>query len=316
MNKPDKSLIYPLFIPMQGCPGRCIYCDQNKISGAGAFDLAEAIPQVQAFIRRNPDQDKEIAFYGGSFTALAESERERILKAVLSVCDQQTSIRISTHPLYIDKSILKHCKKYRVRTIELGIQDWHEAVLKASGRGYSSDRAYQACMMIKMAGFNLGLQLMPGLPGSSEESSIFNNVMLNLVKPQFLRLYPLVAIKDTPLAELYQKGEYRPLTMQEAISVCADYYELCRLIRIKIIKYGLPSNIDPSQVLAGPYHPSFGELVKQEILIRELRKHPERIPNLDAFERQLLRAYGCRFLGGDKQKRGKRKEVSKSEIGL
>lgn len=296
MNKPDKSLIYPLFIPMQGCPGHCIYCDQSKISGASAFDLDDALVQVQAFIRRNPLVNKEIAFYGGSFSALPESEREHILSAVMAVVDAQTSIRVSTHPLYIDKAILKHCKKFRVRTIELGIQDWHDHVLKASGRGYSADQAYKACMMIKMAGFKLGLQLMPGLPGASEDSAILNNVMLNLVKPQFLRLYPLVVIKGTPLAELYQKGEYQPLSLTEAISICADYYELCRLTRVKIIKYGLPSNIDPTEVLAGPYHPSFGELVKQEILIRELRKHPDKRERLDASERQLLRAHGCRVL--------------------
>ncbi|MCB5268851.1 MAG: radical SAM protein [Candidatus Cloacimonetes bacterium] len=295
MNKADKSLIYPLFIPMQGCPGRCIYCDQMKISGAGDFDLEAAIIQVQAFIRRNPSRIKEVAFYGGSFTALDEAKRERILCQILAVCDPNTSIRISTHPLYIDQAILEHCRKYRVFTIELGIQDWHDEVLKASGRGYSSKQALDACRLIQDAGFRLGLQLMPGLPGSSPQSITFNHEMLKQIKPQFLRLYPLILIRGTELERIHRQGEYQPLSLNDAIHICADYAELCQQMGIRIIKYGLPSNIDQSEILAGPYHPAFGELVKQELLKRDLKKHPQRCVQLSNQELQLLRAHGCKF---------------------
>jgi len=296
MKKPDKSLIYPLFIPMLGCPGRCIYCDQNKISGASAFDLNAAMSEVQAFIRRNPDIPKEVAFYGGSFTALSIEERENILGGIGEVIDSHTTLRISTHPLYIDQEILQHCRKHRIATIELGIQDWHDAVLTASGRGYSASEAYASCRLIQNNGFRLGLQLMPGLPGSSEQSLQFNRQMLSELRPDFLRLYPLIVIKGTRLARDYQLASYNPLSLKEAIGICADYHEFCTPLNIKIIKYGLPSNIDQNEVLAGPYHPAFGELVKQEILIRAVRKEPGKMQELGASEMQLLRAHGCDFL--------------------
>lgn len=293
---PDKSLIYPLFIPMQGCPERCIYCDQRKISGAGAFDLDQAQKEVQAFILRNPKREKEIAFYGGSFTALSADYRERILSSIAEVCDSDTSFRISTHPLYIDDSILKHCKKHKVRTIELGIQDWDDDVLKATGRGYTANQAFKACREIQAAGFKLGLQLMPGLPASSEESMLKNRLILNLVRPDLLRLYPLVVIKGTPLAEEFSKGKYQPLSIEEAIDICVDYAELCPLVGVKIIKYGLPSNIEPSEVLAGPYHPAFGELVKQKILYRKICQKPQLLDQLEASQLQLLQAHGRGYL--------------------
>lgn len=296
MTKPDKSLIYPLFIPMQGCPGRCIYCDQRKITGAPAFELGSAIQEVKAFIRRNPLREKEIAFYGGSFTALNFDLQEQILSGIAAVCDATTSVRISTHPRYIDSEILAHCKAHNVRTIELGIQDWDDAVLRASGRAYSSEDALTAVKLIQAAGFRLGLQLMPGLPQSSEQSIAYNHQILAEIKPDFLRLYPLVVIQGTPLAEAYLQGTYSPLSLKAAVQICADYAELCQAHQIKIIKYGIPSNIATAAVLAGPYHPAFGELVLQEILIRALQMQPERFAQLNAAQTQLLRAHGCQYL--------------------
>jgi histone acetyltransferase (RNA polymerase elongator complex component) len=132
-----KHLIYPLFLPNQGCPGSCIYCDQVKISGAGAFDLDKAVREVAEFIQRNPKRSKEVAFYGGTFTALSLSFREEILSRILEVVDEGTRLRISTHPLWINEDILRHCAEYRIQTIELGIQDWHDRPLALSGRGYT-----------------------------------------------------------------------------------------------------------------------------------------------------------------------------------
>jgi histone acetyltransferase (RNA polymerase elongator complex component) len=292
----NKNLIYPLFIPMQGCPRRCVYCDQSKISGAGTFEFETARDEVRAFIRRNPNREKEIAFYGGSFTALSQGERERILAGIAEVIDDNTSIRISTHPLYIDDAILDHCARYRVRTIELGIQDFNGAVLDASGRGYSGEDALKACRMVQQRGIRLGVQLMPGLPGSSEETIAENHAALKNILPAFLRLYPLVVIRDTPLADEYRRGKYQPLLLDEAIRICADYARLCEIAGIRIIKYGLPSNLGSDEVLGGPWHPAFGELVKQEILIRKLRGDPSRLADLNNAQLQLLRAHGCRFL--------------------
>lgn len=296
MKKLDKSLIYPLFIPNEACPGGCIYCDQSKISRAGSFAMEQAEDEVRAFIQRNPNRKKEIAFYGGTFTALPSLRQEALLKGIHALLDDDTSIRISTHPLYIDDEILERCRSYRVRTIELGIQDFCDLPLKKSGRHYTQSQALSAAQKVRAAGFILGLQLMPGLPGSDEATLQENHRLLSQVKPDLLRLYPLVVIKDTLLHKIYESGAYTPLSIPQAVKICADYAELCSKEGIRIIKYGLPSNLDPADFIAGPFHPAFGELVKQELLIRKLNKDPGRWQRLEAKERQLLKAHGCEYL--------------------
>lgn len=296
MQKPDKSLIYPLFIPMQGCPARCIYCDQQKISGAAPFDLLRAIGEVQAFIRRNPFKEKEVALYGGSFTGLELSRQKEILSAICLELDEYSSLRISTHPLYISSEILELLGSYRVKTIELGIQDFSDEVLRASNRGYSSHQAIQAIRLVQTAGFRLGIQLMPGLPGANAQSLAQNLCTLREIQPQFLRLYPCVVIAGTPLETLFYSGKYTPLSLDDALSVCAQYHALCQQIGTKIIKYGLPSNIPPGDVVAGAYHPAFGELLLQYLLYNRLKETPESYYELDARQLQLLGAHGGKLL--------------------
>ncbi|MFA5281586.1 MAG: radical SAM protein [Candidatus Cloacimonadaceae bacterium] len=292
MKQPDKSLIYPLFIPMQGCPGTCVYCDQRKISGAGTFDLEKAEGEVTAFIRRNTGTRKQVAFYGGTFTALPLGLQEDILLRISRLLDEGDSLRVSTHPLYIDADTLSRLWRYRVRVIELGIQDFCDEVLKASGRNYQAELAYAAAVAVREAGFTMGVQLMPGLPQSSAASLQKNQRMLLETKPDLLRLYPTVVIKGTKLARLYERGDYLPLSLREAVMICADYAELCAPSSIRIIKYGLPSNLDMAEVVAGPYHPAFGELVKQELLRREIKRDPKRGEHLYPKEIQLLKAHG------------------------
>lgn len=293
-----KTLIYPLFIPMHGCPGQCIYCDQVKISGASAFDLAVALDEVRGFVQRNPNQEKEIAFYGGSFTALPEAKRSEILSRVLDCVDDQTRIRISTHPLYINEDILQHCEHYRIQTIELGIQDWHDIPLWQSKRGYDSQQAFHAACLVQSKGFVLGIQLMPGLPGSSSQTTKFNMDRLREVRPNFLRLYPVVIIRGTMLEQMYQNGSYAPLSLEDAIGICADYTLLCEECGIRIIKYGLPSNLDTTEVVAGAYHQAFGELVKQELMVRNIQKASAtgKAVSLSTKDKQLLRAHGGKYL--------------------
>lgn len=263
-----KHLIYPLFLPNHGCPGGCIYCDQVKISGAGAFDLDKAVQEVAGFIQRNPKRSKEVAFYGGTFTALPLSFREEILSRILEVVDEGTKLRISTHPLWINEDILRHCAEYRIQTIELGIQDWHDRPLALCGRGYTSAQALEAAHLVKDMGFTLGIQLMPGLPGSDIETLDYNHLVLTSLRPHMLRLYPVVVIRGTELQRSYEQGLYKALDVAEAVTICADYAELCEPLGIRIIKYGLPSNIDPADVIAGAYHPALGELVKRELAFR------------------------------------------------
>jgi histone acetyltransferase (RNA polymerase elongator complex component) len=290
--KPDRSLIYPLFIPMRGCPGTCVYCDQRKISGSGAFDLQQAKSEVGAFLRRNPGTTKEVAFYGGTFTALPLATQNEYLEEIGGLLEQGDSIRVSTHPAYISSGILAFLKTRKVQTIELGIQDFCDEVLAQSGRDYSSGQAVQAAQAVRSAGFTLGLQLMPGLPGSSAETMRKNLELLLKISPALLRLYPTIVIKGTKLEQMYRDRQFVPLSLRQAVVLCAEFREACAPAGIRIIKYGLPSNIDYHEVVAGPYHPAFGELVKQELLRRELEKDPSRKDRLQAHELQLLRAHG------------------------
>nr|MDK2850980.1 hypothetical protein [Candidatus Cloacimonadota bacterium] len=305
MSKPDRTLIYPLFIPNEACPGGCVYCDQRKISGVESFDLDAAIPALQAFIRRNLGRKKEIAFYGGSFTAMPLKRQEMLLSRVFEILDEYTSIRISTHPAYLKDAALELCHKYRVKTIELGIQDFCDRPLRESGRNYNGKEALEACCKVRSDGFTLGVQLIPGLPGSNAQTLKTNIEILGDLAPDLLRLYPLVVIKGTLLEGLYRRGEYRPLQLSEAVSICADYTEYCLPLSIRIIKYGLPSNLDPEDVVAGAFHPAFGELVKQELLIRKLEKEPDLLAQLDAQQIQLLRAHKCSYLNSHSSARSR-----------
>lgn len=264
-------LIYPVFLPQAACPGTCIYCDQVAITGAPALPDPLALSRdLEAFLCRNRDREKQIAFYGGSFTAIPEAERNQLLAPILPLMDEITTLRISTHPLYIDEQILAWAKTVRIRTIELGIQDFNDEVLLASRRGYSSSDAIQACRMVKENRFELGVQLMPGLPGWTDASLRANRKCLEELAPDFLRVYPLIVIEGTPLAELWKSGTYRALSLEEAIAQSVDYLELCEASGIKLIKIGLPSNLDSAKVLAGPWHPAFGEFAKAEALVRKI----------------------------------------------
>lgn len=285
-----KNLIYPLFLPMLGCPHRCIYCEQNKISGAGLPDWDKELHNVAAFVANHSGEPKEIAFYGGSFTALPYAYRADLLSRFQAVVDAQTSFRISTHPLYISPEILKECREQGIKCIELGIQDFSDKVLEASGRGYTYQQALSVAEIVQQHGFTLGVQLMPGLPGSSEETIAENKAVLKQLRPDYLRLYPLVVIKGTPLEQMYYAGEYKPLDLETAVSICVDYAELAEQHGITIIKLGLPSNLPADEVVCGPYHPAFGELVLAERLVRQLvDKAKQGLElNLDKKQRALI----------------------------
>ena len=290
----EGTLIYPVFLGMRGCPGRCVYCDQDKLAGSGDFDPEQAVEGVRKFVERHRGRAKQVAFYGGTFTAWEEHFREGLLRAVMAVCDVSTSFRISTHPLYVSDEILAHCKRWNIRTIQLGVQDFNDAVLAASGRVYSGREALEAALRVKNQDFELGVQLMPGLPGWTEASLSENRKVLAELRPHLLRLYPLIVIRGTALEKLYNSGAYLPLSLEEAVSQCADYHPVAESAGIRIIKEGIPSNIDPAEIAGGPWHPAFGELVKAELVARKvLAIDPqEQAVNISRDEIRLLKAHG------------------------
>jgi histone acetyltransferase (RNA polymerase elongator complex component) len=289
-----RALIYPVFLPRLGCAGTCVYCDQARISGAGSFDLEVSLRRAGSFVENHPGQSKQIAFYGGSFTALEPDLRQELIDRFSTICDGTTSFRISTHPGYIDAPILTWCRASRITTIELGIQDFSTEVLSLSQRGYTVETAFEAALMVREAGFELGIQLMPGLPGSDQAALSANLEALRMIKPSFIRLYPVIVIKGTGLQDWYEQGTYAPLTLEQAISICADYCEFCSAEGIRVAKLGLPSNLPVDEVAAGPFHPAFGELVKAELALRKaLRaRHPDGSVSLSSSQMRLLQAHG------------------------
>lgn len=286
--------IFPIFLGMRGCPNRCVYCDQDKISGAPDLDLEATLVQIQDFIKRNSGRPKQIAFYGGSFTALEQDFREKLLSSVLEISDEQSSFRISTHPLFVDEDILDWCADWNIKTIELGIQDFIDKVLSQSCRGYTGKQAWEAASRVKEKGFELGVQLMPGLPGWSQSSLAENHAKLLELKADLLRLYPLIVIRGTALEKIFHESKYTPLSLDEAVTQCADYFPIAQQANTRVIKLGIPSNIDPKEIVAGPWHPAFGELVKAELVARKvLSINPqEEAVNLDREEIRLLKAHG------------------------
>jgi len=276
-----------------GCRGKCIFCDQTRITGNTGFDWTAVLPGIIAFLERNDVKPKQVAFYGGSFTGLDRRLQESWLTDLLPYLDKHTSIRISTRPDLIDTETLDWCRQWRISTIELGIQDFSDAVLKAAGRQYNSEQAIKASISIQAQGFALGIKLMLGLPGWDQETLQYNKLILSEIRPRFARFYPTVVLSGTPLANLYESGQYQPLDLETAIAICADYAVLCEKSGIRAIKYGLPSTLDPAAFLAGAYHPAFGELVMIELLVREilLDHNNGKVINLSRQQALLLRAH-------------------------
>lgn len=263
----------PLFIPHLGCPFQCIFCNQNKIASSqgipGASNIISVIEEYLTTIK-DDGSNTEIAFFGGSFTAIDRKLQEKYLSAVQPYLQSGRvgSIRISTRPDYIDDGILGFLASYGVKTIELGVQSFCDEVLKASGRGYSCDDVFKASHRIKSLGFNLGLQLMIGLPGDNYKRDMNSARQVTALNPDMVRIYPTLVIADTPLENLFHEHKYLPLSLPEAIATCKDMFLVFQKNGIDVIRMGLQPGEElrsPGTVVAGPFHPSFGELVEQEV---------------------------------------------------
>lgn len=263
----------PLFIPHLGCPFQCIFCNQNKIASSQGIPAANnliTIIEEHLTTIKGDGKNTEIAFFGGSFTAINRELQEEYLSAVQPYLQSGRigSIRISTRPDYIDDRILSFLASYGVKTIELGVQSMSDEVLKASGRGYSRDDVFKASHRIKSLGFKLGLQLMIGLPGDNYERDMDSARKAAALGPDMVRIYPTLVIADTPLEHLFHEHKYLPLCLPEAIATCKDMFLVFQKNGIDVIRMGLQPGEElrsPGTVVAGPFHPSFGELVEQEV---------------------------------------------------
>lgn len=268
-----KHFTIPIFIPELACPFQCVFCDQRKISGSiEAPDLEDVDEIIQKYLSTLPTAkaEIEIGFFGGNFTGIPESEQRAFLDIAQKYVDSERvhSIRLSTRPDYISENILSLLNEYSVKTIELGAQSMDEGVLIKSGRGHTVQDIVDGSKLIREAGFNLGLQVMLGLPGDTQEKCIETAEQIVALQPQDIRIYPTLVIKGTELAELFKTGKYEPLSLETAVLWTKDIYRIFELANLNIIRVGLhPSEelTDSKSLLAGPYHQSFRELVLTDL---------------------------------------------------
>ena len=272
-----KQYIIPIFVPHLGCPNACTFCNQRKISGQTKPITENDVRDIiEDYLKHFKEKNsyKEVAFFGGSFTGIDVELQEKLLAVAYEyVKDKKIDgIRISTRPDYIDKTILKRLKKYKVKTIELGVQSTNDYILQRCKRGHTYKDIVKASKMIKWHGFTLGHQMMVGLPESTELDEINTARELIKLKPKMMRIYPVLVIKDTELEKEYKEGKYEPLTLNQAVERCK---ELCYILgkkKIKIIRIGLQNtdtiaspDVIGSEVVAGPYHETFRQLVESSI---------------------------------------------------
>jgi radical SAM superfamily enzyme len=264
-----KHVNIPIFISHEGCPNDCVFCNQRKITAkAKAMTVHEVSEQINTYYSTLDDKTYiELAFFGGSFTGIDQSLQESYLKlaADYKKAGRIHAIRLSTRPDYITKEILDRLKYYEVDTIELGVQSFNEEVLKASNRGHLVTDVYKAVRLIKDYGFLLGIQLMVGLPEDTKERAIMSSKLASLLKPDFVRIYPTLVIKETELSELCNQGKYQPLSIDEAVDWTKEMYKVFLTDHIPVIRIGLqPTDLiaEGKEVLYGPFHPAFRQLVE------------------------------------------------------
>ncbi len=269
-----KQYIIPIFVPHLGCPNDCIFCNQKSISGQKSNMTKEKAKEIIENYLESIDKENaqiEIAFFGGSFTAIEEERQEELLQLASEFVKsgQVESIRVSTRPDAIDKNILKRLKKYKVKTIELGVQSSNNYILKRINRGHTFEDVKKAAKLIRWNGFRLGVQMMVGLPESTTIDEINTAKDLIKLKPKMVRIYPVLVIKNTPLEKELENGTYKPLTVVQAVEVCKEIVRLFHDKNIDIIRIGLqPTDeisepgSEKSEVVAGPYHPAFRQLVE------------------------------------------------------
>ncbi len=283
-----KEYIIPIFVPHLGCPHKCTFCDQKKISGVQKQVTAKDVEEtIEYYLKNFKDNSKyvEVAFFGGSFTAIDEKIQNALLEAANRYIDQGkvNSIRISTRPDYIDKNILKRLKKYNVKTIELGVQSTNDYILSRCQRGHTFADVKKASKLIRWHGFTLGHQMMVGLPESTELDEINTAKDLIKLKPKIVRIYPVLVIKGTELEEEYNNGEYMALTVEQAVERSKEAMKLFNKANVEVIRLGLQNTeeisdptTDKSQVVAGPYHPAFRQLVEGSMwydeIVNEIKK--------------------------------------------
>ena len=214
----------------------------------------------------------QIAYFGGTFTGLSMEEMRAYLEVTAPYVKSGAvnGVRISTHPNYINEEILSLLTEYNVTHIELGVQSMDDEVLLRSGRNYTAKTVEQSAQLIKRFGFVLGLQMMPGLPGDAFEKSMLTAQKIVSLGARETRIYPTVVLKGTRLEFLYQNKKYTPLGLEDAVSICANLKQYFEENEVAVLKIGLHSGAVEDDIVAGPFHPAFGQLVNSRVCLTKM----------------------------------------------
>ena len=266
--------IIPIFIPHMGCKESCVFCDQNQITARSKSPTEEEVRKtIDTWLTTLQDvENVEIAFYGGSFTAIPATMQENYLSIAKEYLDSGIvqGIHLSTRPDCVDDETLDRLAAYGVSTVELGVQSFDDNVLALSKRGHDSKTVYEACERIKARGIKLGIQLMVGLPGDSMEACIYSAKEASKIKPELARIYPTLVLEGTELMDMYLRGDYQKLSREEAVERTKAMYRILSDAGIYIMRVGLKStdiinSENLGEINEGTYHPAFRQLVESEI---------------------------------------------------
>lgn len=267
----------PIFIPHEGCPHDCLFCNQRKITGVdSSVTPDDAKRQIEEYLSTIPNSDCEIeiAYFGGSFTGLEKGLQREFLEAAASFNDPRiTGIRMSTRPDYINTEILDQCAEFGVTAIELGVQTTSDDVLQLNKRAHSFSDVKKASKLIQNYGISLGLQMMLGMYGSDPATDLKTCDGIISLSPSCTRIYPTLVLSGTELESLYNAGEYTPYTIETAAVVAAECLEKFRQNDIDVIRIGLYSSDDlraEGNIVAGPFHPAFGEITENLLYRRRI----------------------------------------------
>ncbi len=283
MNNAKKPpSIIPVFLPYAGCPHRCIFCNQTTITGHPSG--RPPIRQIQEVIlkalahQRSGSTLPQIAFYGGNFLGLKKKAVADYLNLATQFVTAQKvdSLRFSTRPDTIDTERMDIVKDFAVKTIELGVQSMDDEVLAQARRGHTPADTYRAVSLLKKHHYKIGLQMMIGLPGDNDAKACTTATRIASLAPDFVRIYPVLVLKDSLLADWYAGARYQPIPLDACITLAKKLYLLFRQKGIPVARMGLQisQELNPeSQILAGPYHPAFGHLVYSEVMRDRIVSH-------------------------------------------
>lgn len=277
-------MIIPFFIPHAGCPHQCVFCDQKRITGRQSAVDPSVVPRVIASYlshRLTPPgsrgaESHEAAFYGGSFTALPLPVQRAYLAQVqpFIASGAIAGIRVSTRPDALSTEIMDLLEQHHVRSVELGAQSMDDEVLRCSGRGHCAEDTVRAVRQLRSRKIGVGLQIMPGLPKDSETVFLRTVRMTIDLRPDIVRLYPVLVLSGTALERLFRAGTYSPLPLDDAVDLCGRALLRFRAAGIPVIRIGLQSSEEleqPGTIIAGPYHPCFRQLVESSLFLQFLR---------------------------------------------